>query len=263
MSARLAFPTDDPSALDARRRTLLDCAGTSAALAESLTSARRTALDGWTGLASDAAGQSLSTSVQGADDAADRLRRSAAAVEDYRDVIISARSQIAVLRTEAAEVRKASAAVSTASRAFVATPGPSTVSAYLIALATRAALAQTAQGIDDRYRNVMDEVASAAARCRDTLWGLGAGIASRAEYEAERRTTRTPAGVRRPGDSSDTTAQPYEGSGLGPMVPGTSVATPPFPGWPRPTPGRASTTASSPGQTTTSLATPRLPPPSR
>jgi hypothetical protein len=232
------YPWDEPVRIEERRAVLVRSGAYVTGLGDTLASARRSALDGWSGVAADAAATALSARVAAAQTDADRLRSSAAALEAYTAVVVRARQEIDALRARQAAVDQSRADTDAALRAFVAIPSLDGVADFLRCLGRQAALRREAADLATRYREVMRRVADAATACGTALWQHGAGLAARARDLGEQAGTRypVPPGVRRPGGSPESEGESYTG-GLGPMIVGTTVPTPDVPPWPEPDPG--------------------------
>lgn len=238
MSRTFDYPWDDPARLEDEHAVVIRSATYLAGLGDTIGSARRQALDGWSGDAAQAADAALSARIAAARDDAERLRSTAAALDAYRAVVVAARAEIDDLRARQALVGSARTDTDAAARLFVGAPSPDGAAEFLRCLARQAALRLELGDLTAAYRAVMRRVADAAATCATALWQFGAGLAARARDLAEQGGTRYPApsGVRRPGESPESEGEAYSG-GLGPMVPGTTVPTPDVPPWPEPDAG--------------------------
>ena len=233
MSTMFAYPWDEPVRLEERRVALVRSETYLTELGEALASARRQALDGWSGLAAQAADGALSARVAAAEADVERLRSSAAALEAYRAVVLDARAQIDDLRARQGEVARARVQTDAAARAFVAAPTAEGIADFLRTLGRQGELRREAGDLAAAYAEVIRRVTEAAEDCVRALWRHGAGLAARVRDFGEQLGTRhpVPRGLRGPGESSDSDGQVH-GDGLGPMVTGTTVPTPDVPPWP-------------------------------
>lgn len=233
MTARYAYPPDDPATLATVRASLDDARTLSAGLGERLESTRSIALEGWTGIAADAARAAMVRRTTATESAAVRLGASAHAIETYRGVVVQARAEIDRLRAQHAALTTAAGHTDAAIRSFVANPTPAHAVALTAALTGRVILARRRETLATEYGLVIQRVAEAARDCIETLWDKSSGARSLARELAERDEARYsgPPGFRSDGTSPEGSGQQYP-NGLGSMVPGTSTEHPGVPPWP-------------------------------